>query len=177
MEVGAALFLTATHLSVARTLFRNPDQYASAIDTTAQLASHFKKKPNMRTLNTAFEKQCYSKSSSSATASCVKPQQKRLLQELSSSEDSESSDSSTSSSSRSGQSESSDTSDSQLRPKPAKREKTTKKLVSEEEEDDNQENEEEDEAETTPKLPWKGRHKKEEPRTAQTNEKEKENKK
>ena len=36
MEVGAALFLTATHLSVARTLFRNPDQYASAIDATAQ---------------------------------------------------------------------------------------------------------------------------------------------
>ena len=151
MEVGAALFLTATHLSVARTLFRNPDQYASAIDVTGKWASDFKKNANMRTLKTAIEKECCSKSSSSATATFVKPQRKRLLQELSSSEDSDSSDSSTSSStSRSEQSQSSDTSHSQLCPKPAKREKTTKKLVPEEEqeeEDENLENEEEDEAE------------------------------
>ena len=146
MEVGAALFLTAAHLSVARTLFRNPNQYASAIDATAQWASDFKKKPHMRTLKTAFEKQCCSKSSSSAIATCVKPQRKRLLEELSSSEDSDSSDSSTSSSSRSGQSENSDTSDSQLRPKPAKSAKITKKLVPKEEEDDNDDNQEEDEA-------------------------------
>ena len=146
MEVGAVLFLTAAHLSVTRTLFRNPNQYASAIDATAQWASDFKKKPHMRTLKTAFEKQCCSKSSSSAIATCVKPQRKRLLEELSSSEDSDSSDSSTSSSSRSGQSENSDTSDSQLRPKPAKSAKITKKLVPKEEEDDNDDNQEEDEA-------------------------------
>ena len=151
MEVGAALFLTATHLSVARTLFSNPHQYASGIDATGKWANDFKNNANMKTLKTAFENQCCSKSSSSATAPCVKLQRKRLLQELSSSEDSDSSDSSTSSStSRSEQSQSLDTSHSQLRPKSAERQKTTKKLVPEEEqeeEDESMENEEEDEAE------------------------------
>ena len=41
MEVGAALFLTPTNLSVTRTLFQNPKQYAFAIDATTEWAKEF----------------------------------------------------------------------------------------------------------------------------------------
>ena len=86
MEVGAALFLTATHLTVARTFFCNPHQYANNIEATSAWAKDFKERPTMKSLKAMFEKECCA-SSSSATPSSVTPQRSRLL---SSSDESES---------------------------------------------------------------------------------------
>ena len=86
MEVGAALFLTATHLTVARTFFCNPHQYANNIEATSAWPKDFKERPTMKSLKAMFEKECCA-SSSSATPSSVTPQRSRLL---SSSDESES---------------------------------------------------------------------------------------
>ena len=81
MEVGAALFVTATQLTVARTLFRNPDKYAQ-----------FKREGTMKALKCMLEKECCSSASSASTSTSVTPSRRALLAELSSSDDSSSSE-------------------------------------------------------------------------------------
>ena len=91
MEVGAASFVTATQLTVARTLLRNPDKYAQAMDQTDG-GTQFKREGTMKALKCMLEKQCCSSASSASTSTSVTPSRRALLAELSSSDDSSSSE-------------------------------------------------------------------------------------
>ena len=92
MEVGTVLFLTATHLTVARTLFHNPAKYAKIIENSSEWARHFKSEGTMKSLKMMLDKQCCP-SSSSARSRSVTPQCSQLLAELvTSDEESQSAD-------------------------------------------------------------------------------------
>ena len=92
VEFGAALFLMATHLTVARTLFRNPAKYAKMIENISEWARDFKSESTMKSLKMMLAKPCCP-SSSSARSRSVTPQRSQLLAELiTSDEESQSAD-------------------------------------------------------------------------------------
>ena len=89
-QAGAALFLTATHLTVARTLFRNCEQYAGAIEASNGSDEEFKKGQTARELKTMLCRHFETKVPQASPSKMS--QKKRLLKLLlsDSEEDSES---------------------------------------------------------------------------------------
>ena len=91
-QAGAALFLTATHLTVARTLFRNCEQYAGAIEASDGSDEDFKKGKTVRELKTML---CRHFETKAPQASPSKMSQKKRLLKLLLSDSEEDSDSET----------------------------------------------------------------------------------
>ena len=78
-QAGAALFLTATHLTVARTLFRNCEQYAGAIEASDGSDHEFKNGKTVRELKTML---CWHFDTKAPQASPSKMSKKKQLFKL-----------------------------------------------------------------------------------------------
>lgn len=80
--LGGAMFTTAIHYMVSRSLFSDPKHYSTKLETDNHATKQFKSKPNIQGLKAFLTNECVTSADQPSTSSACTKSRKRLLEEL-----------------------------------------------------------------------------------------------